>query len=183
MLRESLRGIALGCAIAACACSGGATGPSIDPHSADSGLPVVLSVTPASNAVNADPSSPITVAFSHPMMVGTELLVMLHEASILGPQVTGTSSSSSDRRILTFVPATRLQSKTTYVLHLSPNLRDAAGQGINFAGCAQSVGGQAPSGGWTMGGMMGSGSGMMGPGWQPAAGTWGYGMIFAFTTA
>jgi len=74
------------------------------------------------------------------------------------------------------VPAEALKSKTTYVLHLSPNLKDAAGRGIDFAGCAQRVRGQ-PSAGGRMG------EGMMGSGWQPRSGTWGYGMTVTFTTA
>ena len=171
MWNASLYGISLVGAVAIAACSGSATAPS-----ADADLPVVLSVIPASNAANVDPSSPITIAFNRPMMVGMELLVILHEGTVAGPKVPGSFSWSSDRTTLTFVPAGALKSKASYVLHLSPNLKDAAGRGIDFAGCAQRVGGQSVSGG-----MMGGG--MMGPGWQPGSGTWGYGMTFTFTTA
>ena len=171
MWQESLRGIVLAGAVVSSACSGSATDPS-----AEAALPVVLSVTPASNAASVNPSSPIIIAFNHSMMVGMELLVILHEGSVAGPQVPGSSSWSPDRTTLTFVPAEALKSNASYVLHLSPNLKDAAGRGINFAECAQRVGGQPPSGG-TMGGHM------MGPGWQPGSGTWGYGMTFTFTTA
>jgi hypothetical protein len=110
------------------------------------------------------------------MMVGMELLVILHEGTVLGPQVAGSFSWSSDRTTLTFAPAEALESKTTYVLHLSPNLQDARGRGIDFAGCAQRVGDQRPTRGMMGGGMTGSG-------WQPGAGTWGYGMTLTFTTA
>jgi hypothetical protein len=137
---------------------------------------VVLSVTPASNAPSVDPSSPVTIVFNHSMMVGMEVPVILHEGTVLGSQVAGSFSWSSDRSALTFAPAKALKSKTTYVLHLSPNLQDARGRGIDFAGCAQRVGGQRPTGG-----MMGGG--MTGTGWQPGAGTWGYGMTLTFTTA
>lgn len=170
MWKESLRGIVLAGVVVTSACSGSATAPS-----ADADLPVVLSVTPASNATSVDPSSRITIAFNHSMMVGMELLITLHEGTIVGPQVPGSVSWSSDHTILTFVPAGALKSRASYVLHLSPNLKDAAGRGVNFAGCAQRLRGQPLSGGMMDGGMMG-------PGWQPGSGTWGYGMAFTFTT-
>lgn len=171
MWKESLRGILLAGAVVTSACSGSATAPS-----ADADLPVVLSVIPASNAANVNPSSRITIAFNHPMMVGMELLVILHEGTVAGPQVPGSFTWSPDRTTLTFAPAEALKSKTTYVLHLSPNLKDATGRAIDFGGCAQRVGGQRLSGGMTGGGMMGSG-------WQPGSGTWGYGMTLTFTSA
>ncbi|HEY5545921.1 MAG TPA: Ig-like domain-containing protein [Gemmatimonadaceae bacterium] len=180
MWSKSIRGIAVGGAIVVGACSGRVTAPVTD------GDPtVVLSVTPASNATGVSTSSPITITFSHPMTAGMELLVALHEGTIVGPPVPGSFSWSSDRTSLTFVPAENLRPGTTYVLHLSPNLQDDTGRGIDFAGCAQRVGGQSVSPGMMTGGMMGggSGAGMMGPGWQAGAGTWGYGMSFTFTTA
>lgn len=169
MWNESLRGIALAGTVAIAACSGSATDPSADP-------PVVVSVIPASNAASVNPSSPITIVFNHSMMVGMEMLVILHEGSVAGPQIAGSSSWSPDRTTLTFVPAEALKSKTTYVLHLLPNLKDATGRTIDFARCAQRVGGQRPTARMMGGGMMGSG-------WQPGSGTWGYGMTFTFTSA
>ena len=171
MWKASRRGVALVAAIATAACFGSATDPS-----ADAGLPVVLSVTPAADATSANPSSPITIVFNHSMLVGMELLVVLHEGTAAGPAVAGSFSWSADRTTLTFVPAEALKSKTTYVLHLSPNLEDAAGRRVDFAGCAQRVGGQPLTGGRM-------GAGMMGSGWQPGSGTWGYGMTITFTTA
>ena len=171
MWKASRRGAAFVAAIATAACFGSTTDPS-----ADAGLPVVLSVTPAADATSANPSSPITIVFNHSMMVGMELLVMLHEGPAAGPTVAGSFAWSSDRTTLTFVPAEALKSKTTYVLHLSPNLKDSAGRGIDFAGCAQRVRGQPSTGGRM-------GEGMMGSGWQPRSGTWGYGMTVTFTTA
>ena len=171
MWKDSLRGILLAGAVFSSACSGSATAPS-----ADADQPVVSSVTPASNAASVNPSSPITIVFNRSMMAGMESLVILHEETVAGPKVPGSFTWSPDRTTLTFVPAGALKSKTTYVLHLSPNLKDATGRGIDFAGCAQRVGGQSVSGG-----MMGGG--MMGPGWQPGSGTWGYGMTFTFITA
>ena len=97
--------------------------------------------------------------------------------------ITPASSGTNVDPAFPIVPAPLLKSETTYVLDLSPSLEDAFGQGIDFAGCALQLGGQAAPGGWTMGGMMGTGSVAMGPGWQSDAGTWGYGMISTFTTA
>lgn len=167
-------------AVVVCACSG----PTMTPPSggtADPGTVVVLSVVPSSGAVNVDPSAPVIISFNHAMMTGMELLVMLHEGSVAGAEVPGVATWSSDRRTLTFSPAQPLKSKATYVLHLSPNLKDVNGQAINLAWCAQYLGGQAAAN-WTMGGMMQNRL-MMGAGWQPVSGPWGYGMIFMFATA
>lgn len=146
---------------------------------------VVRSVVPASGATNVDPNAPITVSFNYGMMTAMDRLVVLHEGSVTGPAVAGTATWSTDRTTLTFTPATRLKSRTTYVLHLSPNLIDVRGDTVNFAACATAVGGRAvsSSGMGGSGGMMGSGNGMMGSGWQPGSGTWGYGMTLTFTTA
>jgi hypothetical protein len=143
---------------------------------------VVLSVSPVSGSTNVDPSGPITITFNHSMAVGMEMLVILHETSVTGPQIAGVAVWSTDRTRLTFTPAQALKAKTTYVLHLSPNLTDANGRRIDFASCAQQVNGQAV--GMMNGGMMsgGSGPGMMGPGWQAGSGPWGYGMTFTFAT-
>lgn len=170
MWNKSRRGVLLAGVVFSSACSSGA----IAPATAD--LPVVLGVTPAANATSVDPSSPITIAFNRPMMAGMEMLIMLHDGTAVGPQVPGNASWSSDRTVLTFVPARALRSKATYVLHLSPNLKDGLGRGIDFVACANRVGGRPPSGGMMGGGMMGSG-------WQPGTGTWGQGMTFTFTTA
>jgi len=148
------------------------------PSTAVTVAPTVLSITPASAATAVDPSTPITLAFSRPMMLGMEMLVVVHEGSLTGPAVAGTSDWSADRTHLTFTPSQPLKSKTTYVVHLSPNLKDANGVAVDFAGCARQVGGSAVSGS-----MMGNGMSGMGAGWQPGSGAWGYGMFFLFTTA
>lgn len=145
----------------------------------------VSSVVPTGGATGVDPATPITIGFNHSMMPGMELLVLLHEGSVTGPAVAGTATWSADRTLLTFTPSQTLKSNTSYVLHLSPNLKASSGQTINFASCAQLVGGQAVPGGMMNGGMMGgnAGQGMMsGPGWQAGSGVWGYGMILTFTT-
>ena len=145
---------------------------------------VVLDVVPNAGATAVDPGTPITIAFNHPMMAGMEALVVLHEGSLAGPTITGVATWSADRTRLSFAPSIALKHQTTYVLHLSPNLTDAEGRTIDFAGCAGAVGGHPASGGVMGGsGMMGGGNGMMGSGWTPGSGTWGYGMTFTFTTA
>ena len=169
---------------------GSATAPADTSQSAASAL-IVKSVVPAGGAVGVDPAAPITVAFSHPMMQGMEALVMLHEGSVTGPAVAGTATWSSDRTELTFTPAAPLKAQTTYVLHLSPDLKDRDSATVNYGACAGAVGGTAATAGmFGGGGMMGGGTsgggmgpGMMGSGWQPGTGTWGYGMLVPFTTA
>lgn len=176
MLKRNLFFISL-IALGAAACS---TGAGTEPRGGDPS--VILSVSPASGSTNVDPSGPITIRFNHSMAVGMEMLVILHETSVTGPQIAGVANWSADRTRLTFTPAQALKTKTTYVLHLSPNLTDANGQRIDFASCAQQVNGQPV--GMMTGGMMsgGTGPGMMGPGWQSGSGTWGYGMTFTFAT-
>jgi hypothetical protein len=144
----------------------------------------VASAVPTGGATGVDPAAPIAIRFNRSMMSGMELLVLVHEGSVTGPAVAGTATWSVDRTVLTFAPSQTLKSNTTYVLHLSPNLKASSGQTINFASCAQLVGGEALPGGMMNGGMMGNGGqGMMsGPGWQPGSGIWGYGMILTFTT-
>ncbi|HVX39371.1 MAG TPA: Ig-like domain-containing protein [Gemmatimonadaceae bacterium] len=169
----------------AAACAGSSTSPASAPATPPSGdAAVVLNVVPAARATGVDPKAPIVITFNHAMFSGMEMLVLLHETSVTGPTVPGTGTWSADRTTLTFTPTQPLQSNTTYVLHLSPNLKDASGNPISFAACAQRLGGQSPSG-LGFGGMMGGGMGpgMMGNGWQAGTGQWGYGMIFTFTTA
>ena len=160
----------------ALACASGMTGPARTSAEA----PVVLSISPASSATGVDPTAPLVVTFSHPMMAGMEALVVLHEGTISGPPVSGTPAWSTDRTRLTFTPTQPLKRATAYQLHLSPNLTDSSGQRIDFGACAQRVGGQVVTPASMGGGMMGNG--MMGVGWQPSSGTWGYGMSFTFTT-
>ena len=145
----------------------------------------VSSVLPTGGATGVDPAAPITIAFNHSMMPGMELLVLLHEGGVTGPAVAGTAMWSADRTLFTFTPSQTLKPNTTYVLHLSPNLKASSGQTINFASCAQLVGGEAVPGSMMNGGMMGGNAGqgtMSGPGWQAGSGMWGYGMILTFTT-
>ncbi|MEW5916746.1 MAG: Ig-like domain-containing protein [Gemmatimonadota bacterium] len=147
-----------------------------EPTAADG--PAMLNIVPPNAATGVDPASPIVIAFTHPMLRGTEALVVLHKGSLTGPLIAGTASWSDDRTVLTFKPSTVLESKTTYVLHLSPNLQGVNGQRISQASCAR-LGGRSVTPG-----MLGPGPhgpGMMGGSWRAPDGT--YGMIFTFTTA
>ena len=166
------------------ACSTGdssATGPGV--LAADT--PAVLSVLPAAATSGVDPTKPITITFNMSMLSGMELLVVVHEGSVTGPQVTGTSTWSADRRVLTFTPAATLKAKTTYVVHLSPSMQGTNGRTVDLSQCTR-IGGQYVTGGMmgsAAGGMMNGswGAGMMGAGWKASDGT--FGMLFTFTTA
>lgn len=185
LLRHALTALLAAMIAAACSSTMSPSGAGPGDRSASAG-PLVTTTIPRGGAIAVDPTAPITVVFGAPMMPGMEALVMLHEGSVTGPQVGGTATWSPDRTTLTFTPSAPLKSATNYVLHFSPNLKDAGGHVIDWAGCFGSVGGQPIPSGTFGGGMMnGSGMGpwMMGPGWQPGSGTWGYGMIVPFTTA
>lgn len=164
---------------AACARSDTAVGP------ADTAItaPSLVSIQPASATTGVAPNAPVVLRFSHAMMNGMEMLVVLHEGSVTGAVVTATATWSADRTTLTLVPQAALRIGTKYVVHLSPSLKDTAGRTIDLRPGSM-MGGQSVSGS-----MMGStsmmngqwGPGMMGTGWQAADGT--LGMIFTFTTA
>ncbi len=145
--------------------------------------PTVLRIVPASATTGVDPTKPVTITFSGPMMTGMEMLVVLHEGAVTGPQLGGTARWSADRTVLTFTPSVTLEARATYLLHLSPGLQGANRQMIDLAACT-TLGGRYVSGGMmgSAGGMMDGqwGPGMMGAGWQASDGTWG--MFFTFTT-
>ena len=142
--------------------------------------PVLLSVLPANNATNTNPSAPIVLTFNHAMANGMEMFIVLHEESVTGAQVAGAALWSSDRLRLTFTPAQPLRPKTVYVLHLAPSLADINGRMLDYAACAGNVGGQPVQRGMMSGTM---GPGMMGSGWRMGSGEWRFGMTFTFTTA
>jgi hypothetical protein len=162
------------------ACTSGAnssTSPAAD-------APLLLNIAPANQTAGVSPVGVVTLAFNMAMMQGMEMLVVVHEGSVTGAQVAGSSAWSTDRRTMTFTPASALKARTTYVVHLSPSLQGTNGRMINTAG------GMMTSGQSVSGSMMGStgsmmngqwGPGMVGAGWQAAGGT--YGMMFTFTTA
>lgn len=163
------------------ACSG--SGDTVGPAETAADAPSLVSIQPANAAASVDPAAPIVLHFSRAMMTGMEMLVVLHEGSVTGAVVGATATWSADRTILTLRPQTPLKRTTTYVVHMSPSLKDTAGHMINLSPGTM-MGGQTVSGG-----MMGSGSmmngqwgpGMTGAGWQAANGT--FGMMFTFTTA
>ncbi len=152
------------------ACSSGIDAPATE-------APLLVNIAPANQTVGVNPAGTVTLTFNMAMMTGMEMLVVVHEGSVTGAQVPGTSVWSSDRKMMTFTPAAPLKAKTTYVVHLAPSLQGTNGRTINMGG------GMMTAGQSVSGGMMGSqmGPGMSGTGWQAANGT--YGMIFTFTTA
>lgn len=133
----------------------------------------LLSVSPANGVSGVSPTAPITLVFSHAMMQGAEMNVVLHQGTVTGPVVPGTAQWSDDRTVLTFTPDAPLTAATTYVLHLTPALMSATGQRLDHGSCAR-LGGQSVPGSMMGGGMMASGGRM-------ANGS--YGMTFSFTTA
>lgn len=163
------------------ACSRSDTG--VGPADAAASAPSLASIQPASTATGVAPNAPVVLRFSHAMMTGMEMLVVLHEGSVTGAVVAATATWSIDRTTLTLMPQASLKGATKYVVHLSPSLKDSAGRMINLSPGTM-MGGQNVSGG-----MMGStsmmngqwGPGMMGTGWQAANGS--FGMVFSFTTA
>ena len=181
MPRNVLAVIMIASSLALGACSSSSSSPT----SPDATAPAALGVLPAALATGVSPTTPIVITFNMSMMSGMETLVVLHEGSVTGTQVTGASTWSADRTVLTFAPATALKAKMTYVVHLSPSLTGTNGRMIDLSQCTR-IGGQSVSGG-----MMGAGSagmmsgtwgpGMMGAGWQATDGT--FGMLFSFTTA
>ena len=169
--------IAMIASIAACS----NTTDSVAADSADESL-VILHLAPPHAATAVDPSRPIVITFSHPLMRGMEAFVMLHEASVSGPLVPGTATWSPDRTVLTFTPAAALKARTTYVLHLAPALRALTGERLNRAACER-LGGRTVTPGMLGSGPHGGMNGNWSPGhgWRATDGT--LGMIFTFTTA
>ena len=138
-------------------------------------LPAVATVVPAGQATGVDPATPIVVQFTHPMMAGMERYLAVHEgATTAGPVVSGAWTWSSDRTVLTFIPAVALRHATQYTIHIGGGLRDTMNRELDHGACGAQGGVDAPAG------MMG-GSGMMGDGWRHSNGS--YGMLFTFTTA
>ena len=171
--------------LAATLALGACTNSLTDPADPSAIRPTVVAVSPVSGTIGVDPAKTVAINFSHQMMTGMEMLVVLHEGTATGPQVAGSSVWSSDRTVLTFTPSAALKAKTTYILHLSPSLQGANGQMINMTAGGM-MGGQFVTGGMmgsAAGGMMNGqwGPGMTGAGWRASNGT--FGMFFTFTTA
>jgi len=177
--RMSVAAPAVALLLAACGSSGGPASPTDTVALA----PSLASIQPGNATTGVDPNNPVVLQFTHAMMTGMEMLVVLHEGSVTGAAVAATATWSSDRTMLTLKPQAAMKRGTTYVVHLSPSLQDTAGHMINMASGAM-MGGQTVTGG-----MMGSssmmngqwGQGMAGAGWQASNGT--FGMMFTFTTS
>lgn len=165
---------------------GACTNNTLAPGETATLAPALASLSPAAGAASVDPTKPITLTFTMSMMSGMEMLVVVHEGTVTGAQVAGTSVWSIDRKTMTFTPSSTLKAQSMYVVHLSPNLQGANGTMINMMSGSTMGGRSVTSGmmGLTAGGIMMNGQlgpGMMGTGWQASNGT--YGMVFTFTTA
>lgn len=154
----------------------------------------LLSVIPQGGATGVDPTGPLVIEFSHPMMPGMEEFADVHEGDVEGPLVEGSWSWNDAFTTLTFTPTAHLKSQTRYVIHVGGGMTDQNGQHINYGTHGTGMGGQWMTqqmhqggqhgyGGGHQGGMGGGMGGTgMGEGWtHPTNGS--YGMIFVFTTA
>jgi hypothetical protein len=168
-IRRSMAGSAMAAAIlaTAAACSHDTTGPSSLPSTA------LVGIAPQGGAVNVSTTTNVTLSFDHPMMVGMETYVSLHEGAATGPVVPMHAAWSADRTQCVLTPDAPLSHRTAYTVHVGGGMRDADGRGIDM-GRMRGMGGQMATGG-----MMGGLPGEMGPGWS---GNGGYGMVFTFTT-
>ena len=168
------------------ACDDNSTSPDPD-------TPALLTVIPTGGATNVDPTGPIVLRFSHPMMAGMEEYADVHEGHVEGPLVPGAWSWNSGGTELTFTPDAPLKGQTQYVIHVGGGMRDQDGHHLDLQAHGPGMGGswfteemhQGGQHGQGMGhggmGGMGGGTGM-GAGWiHPDNG--GYGMTFTFTTA
>ena len=97
MSRNALAVITLTSILALGACSTSSSSPTIP--SGD--VPTALSVLPAATTTGVSATTPIVITFNMSMRSGMEMLVVVHERSVTGPQVTGSSNWSADRHVLT----------------------------------------------------------------------------------
>lgn len=144
---------------------------------------LLLSVEPRGGSTGVSTGTSITITFDHPMNPAMSAYASVHEGTLTGAEVEGTSSWSAADTKLTFTPASPLEPATTYVIHLGGGMRDAEGRHVDFQQHGGQMGGQWATSGMMGGGMAGGpGPGHMGDGWQhPSNGS--YGMAFVFTTA
>ena len=135
----------------------------------------LVSVSPRGGAVGVSTTPDIVLSFNHAMMAGMEQYLALHLGTVTGPTIPMSCSWSDGRKTLSCHPGQPLASATSYTIHMGGGMMDSDGQPVGMDSYGMGMGGQ-----WATGGMMGGQSGMMGPGWQGAGGT--YGMMFGFTT-
>ncbi|MBX9927794.1 MAG: Ig-like domain-containing protein [Gemmatimonadaceae bacterium] len=151
--------------------------------SAERTVVTLTEVSPANGALGVDPTAPVLLRFSHPMMVGMQRLILLHEGTISGGVVDGVGTWSADRTTLTFLAALPLRDRTNYVLHVAPGMMDVSGRPLELAR-AMSLGGMMADSAPSARAMMGNGSMMAGAmmGRASRTGPHSAGMLFAFTT-
>ncbi|NUO19462.1 Ig-like domain-containing protein [bacterium] len=115
---------------------------------------VLVTVTPADNAVNAPTQSTITVTFDHAMMVMDHMdeMFMLHQGWGIGTApVAVTYSWNNDNTILTMQPTAALQENMTYTVHLMGMMMGMDGMMYHMMMDTMGMGGMGN--GMMMGGM------------------------------
>jgi len=90
-------------------------------------LPQVVSIVPAANAVNVQPSDPVVVTFSKGMDKSSITSATLKVADSTGAAVSGVISFSVDGTAATFYPAASLQSQASYSVTVSGAIKDLQG--------------------------------------------------------
>ena len=181
-IRALIAALALSTPLVVAACDEGIT-------QADDEETAFLSVVPQGGATDVDPSMPVVIEFSHPMLAGMEAYADVHEGHAEGSLVAGNWSWNEDRTHMTFTPAAPLKPHTQYVVHIGGGMQDEDGHPIDYEEHRTHMGGEWMTQDMHQGGDHGTGGGMggmggtgMGTGWtHPTNGS--YGMLFTFTTA
>lgn len=180
-----LMAAALGLMLAACGDDGGGMmGPSTRGMGAgtmpgNAAATMLMSVSPAAGATGVPTTASAVLRFSGPMAMGMERYVDLHRGDLSGSVVPMGCALSSDRTVITCVPAAPLASRTPYTLHVGAGMIDASGRPVDMS---NGMGGQ-----WIMGGGGMMGSSHAGSPWGTMTGPWmgangSYGMAFPFAT-
>ncbi|HUL04156.1 MAG TPA: Ig-like domain-containing protein [Gemmatimonadales bacterium] len=139
-----------------------------------------LAVMPRGGGTAVSTTAPIVIQFSGPMQPQMSVYASLHEGDATGPAIACAAAWSGDSTVLTLTPMNPLMSNRMYTLHLGGGMTDVHGSIIDMMQHGGMMGGQWATGTIMGAGMMGSGGGEMGHGWQGPNGM--YGMVFRFTT-
>lgn len=149
---------------------------------------VLRSVVPTGGSVDVGVDTFITVEFSHRMDPAMSGYADVHEGALAGPLVPGIWEWLGNHDVLRFTPSERLESATSYVIHVGGGMVDADGELVDLQLHGDSMGGE-----WATDGMMGGDAGGSGTGHMASTEHMGddwdhpfngsHGMIFTFTTS
>jgi Bacterial Ig-like domain len=156
--------------LGAVACSGDANGAAE--------FALLTSVAPVGGATDIDPTTTISVGFSHAVQQGMEQYLAVHEGDLSGSLVAGMWTWSQDGTTWEFTPDAPLKNQMQYMLHVGGGIQDVHGHYVDFADGETHMGGEMIHRDMMNGSMMGQS--MMGSGWMHPDGT--YGMGFSFMT-